>query len=115
ELQIFRSFAREGTDRRGSGSRQNAQHQRGPAPLSAGLGDQNTRQDCLRTGWRRNSLGYSLGTVKGFGFEPNRWPSTPAGNAVAHSVDALDPICEWTFRVAPQRFTESGSAYYGTA
>ena len=46
------------------------------------------------------SLGYSARVAKGIGLEPDRWPAAPAGDAVAHSVDALDPLCERTLRLA---------------
>ncbi len=47
-----------------------------------------------------HSLGHSARVVKGLGFEPDRWPAAPAGDAVTHSIDALDPVCERTLRLA---------------
>jgi len=43
---------------------------------------------------RRASLGHSLSTVKGFGSEPDCWPAVPTGDAVTHSIDALNPVRE---------------------
>lgn len=49
-------------------------------------------------GWR--SLGHSARLAKRFGIEPDRWPAAAAGDTVTHSIDALDPVCERTLRVA---------------
>src|SRR4029450_2346148 len=50
--------------------------------------------DCFGIGRRRDSLRYSARVLEGIGFEPDRRSAAPAGDSVADSPHALDPVFE---------------------
>ena len=69
-------------------------------PSPPGLETKKRNKIATGTGWRRHSLGDSARIAKGLGFEQDRWPAAPARDPVGHSTHALDPLCEWTVRLA---------------
>src|SRR6266542_707802 len=67
--------------------------------LKIGFATFNRARSSFRS-WRRASLGYGARVTKGIGLEPDCWPAVTVGDAVTHSVDALDPLCKRTLRLA---------------